>query len=346
MKLVAIFLFFFPMLAFSNVQSQEALFEVGEIKKKIPNIIINKESELKLSTKKIEVEIEDPEWGVGDQIIVSFKVEETKVISSSKPTKSTEKTKEAKKEVKGKSITVKKAIALIKSGKEVDNITIPFSTYIKIGPKNRKVLGNRITIRGDDGLDYKLYKGRVTTRVPVDIDTLISLFAEAIEYDKVARLKYIKGRSIANPESISKILQLVEASPFSKENNKAIATAIGIDADSPEFLTLLDIYANLGGEVIKKDGKLPRIASYPRVEDSVYKVVKAKKTNFYSEFDDFVIIRHGAYVLNEKYDLKSWFGGRAVDSLFSSIWMFADWERFSNERDFNNWKEGLTSWLD
>jgi len=32
--------------------------------------------------------------------------------------------------------------------------------------------------------------------------------------------------------------------------------------------------------------------------------------------------------------------------LFSSIWMFADWERFSNERDFNNWKEGLTSWLD
>ena len=323
-----------------STDNNTSLFESKETKSTIPNIIINTKKSAKPSNAKVEVEVEDPDWGFGEEVLVSF---EAKTQKQTTVKTTVDKTKKIVKTVvkKQKKMTVRQALTSIKKGENVGSITIPFSTYVKIGGENRRTLGNRVIIRGDDGLDYHLYKGRLTTKVPVDIDTLLMLSAEALEHNRVSRLNYLRGRSVPIKEDIGKILQLVEASPFTKEQNKEIGIVLGIDSDQPEYLTLLDIYAAMDGQVITKGKGLPKIASHPRKEDSPHWAIKAKKSNIFSEYDDFVILRHGAYILIEKWDLKSWFGGYSSTSLFHSLWMFADWDMLSSAEEYQNWQKRI-----
>jgi hypothetical protein len=163
--------------------------------------------------------------------------------------------------------------------------------------------------------------------------------AEAIQYDKIGRLKYLRGRSVPMQEGITKVLQLAETTPFSKAQNIDVGQALGIDSDIPEYLTILDVYAALGGQVITKNNELPKIASYPRPNDTPHWTIKVGKTNFYSEYGDYVIIRHGASLVG--YELKSWFGGRSTTSLFHSLWMFADWDSLGSSTAYDLWKKKI-----
>ncbi len=322
----------------------ETLFEIKEVRQAIPAIIINNDNKLNLSTQRVAVVEEDPDWGTGEAVDIVFERDTTLLAQSHNKDKKIQVIKNSKKSKK--STTVKSIIKKIKRGEKVGKIRIPFSTYVKIGKKNRQVLKNHVIVKGDDGNDYYPYNGLTAVPIPVSIDTLMSLIAEALEYDQLDRLNYLKGRSIAKAEDITKILQLIESTPFSEDDNIKIAKTLEIDSDTPNFLLNLDVYTAMGGLVITQNNALPRVAIYPKKDDKPHENVTAKKSIALSEFGDFVIIRTGVdakrdgRVLKEK-DKKNHFGGGIDLKSIPNIWFFTDTKMLSNVSQYNSWLQRI-----
>ena len=100
----------------------------------------------------------------------------------------------------------------------------------------------------------------------------------------------------------------------------------------------------MDGQVITKGEDLPKIASYPRPDDQPHGRIKSHKSDFYSEYDDFVVVRQGASIripIIGWRDLKSWFGGYSATSLFHSLWMFANWDNLSSRDGYEHWQKRI-----
>ena len=325
----------------------ENLFAVKDVRLVAPSIIIKNKIKLILSTTKINVIEENPDWGMGDSIDIVFGKTEREFAITDKDTQSiTNQATKNNPNSKPKPTTVKMVIERIRRGEKVGKVRIPFATFVKIGKDNRSTLRNHVVIKGDDDNDYHPYNGITAVPIPVSIDTLMLLIAESLEFNKVHRLKYLKGKSIARPEDISKVLQLIEPTPFTAQDNIKISRALEIDSDTPRFLQILDIFEGMGGVVVTKNNDLPRIAIYPKSDDKPHENVSAQKSIAHSEYGDFVVIRNGinakmrGRVLKAK-DKKNHFGSGIDFKKIHNFWFYGDLKIMSGISQYNSWIQGI-----